>query len=157
MTVDPFNSIVTPFFIILTILVIMIFLMVYLISHQPEKSGGYGTLVHEWPATHEPTGKKFSHQHLGLGKVLYKNCVTFVSSKEGLFITLGFPFTVVSFINPNVGKSAFIPWGSLCYIQKKRIFWTDVYEYKSQNTKPVILTFLKQVVDSFPEYVKPPT
>jgi len=157
MTADPFFYIIAPFFIVLSILVIVLFLVVFYMLKNLDKSGGYGMLVEQWPANQEPAGTVFSHQNIGLGKVWYKNCVKIVISREGLYISLGFPFRLFSLIHSESGKSALIPWGYFRYRQKISAFWTHVYEYEVQSEKPVILTVSKQIAHSFPEYLKPPT
>jgi len=157
MIADPFVFIIAPFFIVLSILVIVLFFVVFYMLKNLDKSGGYSMLVEQWPVSQDPTGTVFSRQTLGLGKVWYKNCVKIVISREGLFISLGFPFRLLSLIHSESGMSALIPWGSLRYRQKSSAFWTHVYEYEVQSEKPVILTVSKQIAHSFPEYVKPPT
>ncbi len=157
MTAEPFFFIIAPFFIVLTILVIGLFLLVFLFLKNLDKSGGYNLLAEHWPASLEPSGAVFSHQTLGVGKIWYKNCVKVVISPEGLFIALGFPFSIGSLIQSERGKSVLIPWGSIEFRQKRSAFWTTMYEYAVQSEKPIIITVSKQIAYSFPEYLKPPT
>jgi hypothetical protein len=156
MTADTFFFTIAPFFIVLSIMILALFLVVLQFFKHLDKSGGFSILAEQWPARLEPSGTVFSHQTLGLGKIWYKNCVKVVSSDGGLYISVGFPFRRGTLFCSDSGKSALIPWGSIRFRQKKSAFWTDMYEYEVQSQKPVILTVPKQIAYSFSEYVKPP-
>lgn len=119
MTADTFFFTIAPFFIVLSIMILALFLVVFHFFKHLDKSGGFSILAEQWPARLEPSGTVFSHQTLGLGKIWYKNCVKVVSSDGGLYILVGFPFRRGTLFYSDSGKSTLIPWGSLRFRQKR--------------------------------------
>lgn len=136
-------------FLIAVILIVFILAFFYKLMASLNKSGGFPLISKRWPAELIPPGKGFSRQSIAMGSTWYKNCANLVVADEGLYISLGFPFSMGTL------RGGIIPWGYLEYQKKVGTFWTNAYEYEIMMDEPIILTVMRSVAMSFPEHMKP--
>ncbi|MBP9009364.1 MAG: hypothetical protein KBG16_12020 [Methanospirillum sp.] len=136
-------------FLTITVLLILILGIFYKVYTSLNTSRGLAAVSQRWPAETIPSGKRFSRQSIAVGNLWYKNCANLVVANEGLYISLGFPFSIIG------SNSTCILWKYLHYAKKGRAFWMNVYEYEIEMDDPIILTVIKPVATAFPERLKP--
>lgn len=135
------------FSIIAVILVVAGFFL--LILRILTRSGRFYEIRERWPAKMKPAGIEFNRHNIALQGVWFKNIANLVVAGEGLYLSFGFPVSLYE------RGAAFIPWISVRFIKKGRVFVTDVYEYEVQVDPPVILTVTGLIAGLFPGDLNP--
>jgi hypothetical protein len=127
------------------LIIVFVLCIFFYIMRKLVNSSEYPRISEIFPSASKPEGKVFYRQYLALNGIWFKNSANLVITDKGLYISFGFPLSLT------ISQAVLIPWSYLRYQQKKRAFWTDVYEYVIILEDPVVMTVMKQVAESFPE------
>jgi hypothetical protein len=137
--IDPFD---------LTFLILLIIILTtglfFLMMQKLFRKSSFHILYERWPAPETLYGRRITHQHIGLNDIWYKNCATFTIADEGLGIAFSFPVSLIH------KQGVLVPWKKIRFLQKDRVFWTNMYRYEIDNETPVQLLVMKKIVQAFP-------
>jgi len=136
-------------FLVVTLLVVLVLWIFLVMMKKLVNKSDFPQMAQRWPALATPEGITFSRQNIALNAIWYKNCATIIITKDGLYISFGFP------VSSSIREEVLIPWKYITYLNKSQAYWTDVFEYQIAMDNPVILTVSDRVAQSFPGYLQP--
>ena len=96
--------------------------------------GGWRRLAKRFPASSQPTGRRFFMLGGRFGLVTYGGCLTVYSSPEGLYLSVLLPFRIGH-------PPLFIPWSAIRNATTRRFLWAEsiVFEVGSPSIANVQL------------------
>ncbi len=135
------------FFIILFLaaLLLSILTLISILMKKLVKKSCFPAIVKRFPALISLQGLPFYRETIALGTIWYKNCATLMSTEDGLFLSFGFPISLI------YSETAFIPWDYITYAGKNQTFWTDISDYLIDMDSQVRLSVPDRVAQSFPK------
>jgi hypothetical protein len=127
---------------VLLILVVAFFALSRLFA----RGSGWSELANVYPASRQPEGLTYTHQHSRVGSVRYRNCSTIGISAAGLYLAVTAPFL-------SNHPPLLVPWSAITGIQQTRLYWLSAVQLSIGEPQIATLTVLKHIFEPMRPYL----
>lgn len=118
-------------------------------------SGGWTTLAERYPATGPPVGEIHTGQHLQVGAVRWRFCVTVCAMPEGLYLAVQPRQKLARAVGLGKDQPALlIPWSELRENGRAMLYWQQAARFSVGEPPVGTILLMARIVESFRGYLR---